>query len=360
MKNTILKKSVRFLQRLILKHPKKDRILVVSTTALGDTLWATPALQNLRSQFPQAYLAVLTSPIGREILKHNPSIDQLHLLKEPLLPSFFSLWKVLYKERFDTVLLFHASQRLALPLCSLLGASRIIGTAGINKGLDSLLTRPLSPKPEHEIVRRLRIAEAIGAARKVQTLSFHLQPEERFHGDLGKKPWIAIHPGSKDGFKRWPAENFAAIGNLLKEAFPCEILITGNDSEKALMQEVASQIPGAQLYETKTPFRSFAALLEQMDLLISNDTGPVHLACSLNRPVLALYSSTDPRLCGPHLAKNAIALFKGPTCEPCLKRKCNSPFCLLQFSPEEVFDSALKLLNKKDASCPRPLSMIAR
>ena len=358
MKNAILKKLVRFLQRFLPKHPKRGRILVVATTALGDTLWATPALENLRRSFPDAYLAVLTRPIGIEIFKHNPSVDRLHLLKEPLLPSFLSLWKTLFQERFDTVLLFHASQRLALPLCSLLGASRIVGTAGINKGLDSLLTDPLPPEQEHEIVRRLRIAEAVGAARKTQTLSFYLHSDERLQRKSEDKLRIAIHPGSKDGFKRWPAENFAAAGRLLKETFPCEIVITGNASEKSLMEEVASKIPGAQLYETRTTLRSFATLLEQMDLLISNDTGPVHLACALERPVVALYSSTDPRLCGPHLAKNAIALFKRPTCEPCLKWKCHSPFCFLQFSPEEVFEAAVRLLNKKGPSCSSLLRVL--
>ncbi len=358
MKNLLLKGTVKILSRSIRPHPKKNRILIVATTALGDTLWAAPAIENIRASFPDAYIAVLTSPVGMEIFKHNPWVDQLHLVKEPLLPSFFSLWKTLYKERFDTVLVFHASQRLALPLCSVLGASRIVGTAGINKGLDSLLTDPLPNLFQHEIVRRLAIAEKIGAAPISQTLSFFLKPEERQSIDLGPRPWIAIHPGSKDGFKRWPAENFAALGRRLKEVLPsCEILITGNGSEKKLMEETASKIPGARLYETKSSLRSFAALLEQMDLLISNDTGPVHLACALDVPVVALYSSTDPRLCGPHLAKKAIALFKRPTCTPCLKRKCHSPFCFLQFGAEEVLQAALGLLRKSQSKTQK-LEMI--
>ncbi len=350
MKNFLLKKAARLLSRFIRLHLPKNRILVVATTALGDTLWATPAIENIRASFPNATIAVLTSPIGMEIFKNNPRIDKLFLLKEPMLFSFYPLWKTLYREKFDTVLLFHASQRLVLPLCSLLGASRIVGTAGINKGLDSLLTDPLPNIFQHEIVRRLAIAETIGAATVSQTLAFFLQPEERSLLSLGSRPWIAIHPGSKDGFKRWPAENFAELGRLLKESIPsCEILITGNASEKQLMEETASRIPGAQLYETKSTLRSFASLLEQMDLLISNDTGPVHLACALGTPVIALYSSTDPRLCGPHLAKNAIALYKKATCTPCLKRKCRTPFCFLQFGAQEVLNAALNLLEKQRA-----------
>ncbi|HSX26723.1 MAG TPA: glycosyltransferase family 9 protein [Chlamydiales bacterium] len=345
MKNQLIRGFVRLAQWLLPKHRATNRLLIVATTALGDTLWATPAIQNIRQRHPDAYLAVLTSPIGMQLLKHNPSIDQLHVLEEPLLPRFFSLWKRLYAEKFDTVLLFHASQRLTLPLCSLLGAEKVVGTAGINKGLDSLLTHPLPLLSQHEIIRRLKIAEQIGAKPYVQTLSLFLQPEEKLP-PRSKGPWIAIHPGSKDGFKRWPAANFAEVGRKLKEQMKCEILITGNGAEKALMEEVAAQIPGAHLYESNTSLRAFAALLEQMDLLICNDTGPVHLACALNRPVVALYCSTDPHLCGPHLAPNAIAISKRPTCEPCLKRKCGVPFCFLQIGVDEVVAAANRLMTK--------------
>ncbi len=342
MKNRLIFWLVWLAKRLLRVNPKKGRILVVATTALGDTLWATPAIENIRRSFPKAYLGVLTSPIGIEILKHNPSIDRLYLLKEPLLPRFFSLWKTLYRERFDTVLLFHASQRLALPLCASLGASQIVGTQGINKGLDRLLTRPLPNLFQHEITRRLKIIEQIGVSPIVQTLSFHLKKK------LPKReggPWIAIHPGSKDGFKRLPAQNFIEVGRKLKEEMNCEILITGNRSEIELMEEVALKIPGAHLYDPKSSLHDFGGTLEQMDLLICNDTGPVHLACALDCPVVALYCSTDPRLCGPHLAQKAIAISKKPTCTPCLKRKCRTPFCFLQISSEEVFQAAKSLLD---------------
>jgi ADP-heptose:LPS heptosyltransferase len=347
MKNIFLKRATQFLQKWIPKHQNTHHILVVATTALGDTLWATPAIENLRKSFPHALISVLTSPIGMQVLQSNPHIDKLFLLKEPLLHHFFSLWKVLYKEQFDTVLLFHASQRLTLPLVSLLGASRIIGTGGINKGLDALLTDPLPNEEQHEIVRRLKIAEQIGAIPSVQTLSFFLHTHEH-HPPRSPGPWIALHPGSKDAFKRWPQSKFIELGNRLKASTSCEILITGTKEERKLMEEVASAIPGAHIDEPNRTLRSFGALLHQMNLLISNDTGPVHLACALNTPVIALYSPTDPLRCGPHHAPHALAISKRPTCNPCLKRKCREPFCLLQISVDEVLTQALKQLNKQN------------
>lgn len=337
MKNFLLKNCVRWIRSHLPNHPKANRILIVATTALGDTLWATPAIENIRRSFPSSYLAVLTSSVGKEIFKHNPHIDRIY--GWPKWTSLYSLWRALFQERFDTVLLFHASQRIVLPLCALLGANRIIGTSGINKGLDELLTHPLPNAPQHEIVRRLKMAEEIGTKTFTETLSFYLQPEE-IHPPLPPGRWVAIHPGSKDSFKRWPPHYFAQVG----KALDAHILITGSGEEKALMEEIAAQIPGAQIAETNRSLRSFASVLNQMDLVISNDTGPFHLACALNRPVIGIYASTDPALCGPHKAPHALAIARRATCDPCLKRKCRQPFCFLEIGPQEVIHAAKNLL----------------
>lgn len=314
-------------------HPITGRVLVVSTTALGDTLWATPSLKALRPHC--SYLAVLTSALGAEALKHNPAIDQIYVLK-----NLWSLRKALRKERFDTVLVFHTSQRIVLPLVASLGASKIAGTTGINKDLDHLLTHPISPRYEHEIVRRLRITGV--PLPKDQTLSFFLQPEERLSPRAGG-PWIAIHPGSNDRYKRWPTENFIALGKQLREA-GYAILITGNSKESALMQEVAEGIPGAHIDEPRS-LRSFAALLEQMDLLVSNDTGPTHLAWALGKPAISLFVPTDPHLSGPHQAPQGVAIARPPTCAPCMKRACRSPFCFLQIGVNEVITKIKSFIN---------------
>jgi ADP-heptose:LPS heptosyltransferase len=336
LKNEILKLLCKILP--VRKHPSAEnrRILIVSTTALGDTLWATPAIESLRKSFPNSYLAVLTSPIGFEVLKTNPFLDKIYLLRK-----IFPLWKALFQEKFDTVLIFHTSQRIVLPLCNLIGASKIIGSSGINKGLDSLLTDPIPSQFEHEILRRLRMVEKIGGKIYAETLSFY--PELPIESP---KKWIAIHPGSKDGFKRWPASHFVEVGKILSEKMGYQILITGTSSELPLMQEIASKIPGATLLDTNLSLHAFAQILGQIALLISNDTGPVHLALALKRPVIAIYGATNPLLCGPYKTDQAIVLSKAPPCTPCLKRKCNLPFCLLQIGPLEVINAVQKTFVK--------------
>ncbi|MBS0626070.1 MAG: glycosyltransferase family 9 protein [Verrucomicrobia bacterium] len=330
-KNTFL----RLLSRIAApSRTQQNRILAVATTALGDTLWAMPAIESLRKSFPNSHIALLTSPIGLQIFKHNPWTDEIHLLDSPL-----ALWKKL-RGRFDTILILHASQRFILPLCASLGATRIVGTAGINKDLDDLLTDPLPNLPQHEIDRRLAMVEAIGGRAHSKTLSFFLQPEE-------KKPlsgrWIAIHPGAKDSYKLWPLSHFAAVGRALKNY---NILITGGPSERPLMEELSRLIPNSHLADSSLSLRSFAGLLSSVDLLICNDSGPFHLATALKTPALAIYSPTDPALCGPHHSTTSHVLSKPRTCTPCIRRRCRTPFCLLQIGPDEVIAKSKTILLK--------------
>lgn len=323
------------------------RILVISTTALGDTLWATPALASLRMHFPLERIAVLTSPTGSAVLQHNPNIDQLYVLKEPMAFRFFSYVHKLKNEAFDAALIFHASQRLILPLCHFSRIPRIIATTGINKGLDELITDPIQPCYEHEIQRRLSLIQKLGASPTNQTLSYYVQDNERqevnaFIGPT-KKKLIAIHPGSKEAFRRWPIQCFAKVGSSLKKEFDCEIFLTGNSSEKELLQKLQMHLPEARIVPSSS-IRFLGAFLERMDLVLSNDTGPFHLACALNRPTIGLYVSTDPALCGPYLAPRATVISRPITCQPCLKRRCKDPFCFLQISPQEIIETVRKFL----------------
>lgn len=339
-KNTLLKTFCKTFSKRSKERKSPERILIVSTTALGDTLWSTPAIESLKKSFPKSFLAVLTSPIGYEVLKTNPWIDQLFLFKKPFLKSFFSLWRSLRKKNFDTIILFHASQRLVFPLLSLLGADRIIGTAGINKGLDDLFTNLLTPKYQHEILRRLELIQSLGAIIHTERLSFIPEPSTP---SLPLERLIILHPGAKDRFKQWPVEHFAAVGRYLSEKYGYTILISGNLEENEIMKKLSSQIPGSQCMPPSS-LHVFAKILQKSHLLVTNDSGPLHMAAALNCKAIAIFAATDPNLCGPYKMENIKILAKSPTCSPCFKKNCRLPFCLFQISPEEVIHAAEKLL----------------
>ncbi len=336
-KNRLILNGVKLLARPRPAPRGPEKILLIATTALGDTLWATPALAALKKEFPAARLTVLTSPVGKDLLLHNPNIDKLIELREPLFFRFLPLLSLLKNEGFDTALIFHASQRMVLPLCALSGIPRIIGTFGINKGLDALLTDAVLPEKEHEIERRFRLIERLGAKRGSPELAYYLQPEEKL--SLPKeKPLVAFHAGSKEPFRRWPPSHFAAVGKELEKRFRCKIYLTGSPSERPILEEIRRHLPSASIEDHFPSVRNLAAFLNEMDLVLSNDTGPFHLACALKRPVIGIYVSTDPNLCGPYKAPTASILTRPRTCTPCLKRSCRDPFCFLQIGPEEAIE----------------------
>lgn len=330
---------------------KRERILIISTTGLGDTLWGTPAIRALRQSFPESYIALLTSKVGSEALKHAKGIDEIFTLSSQGVSAFLSYLRPLRKKRFDSILLFHTSQRFALPFCHLIEGKEIIGTGGMHKGLDFLLTHPIEQKEEHEITRRLAIVKAIGARARDLHLEVSVTREDseavktflQGHGIPDHIPLVGIHPGAKDKFKQWPEAHFAEVGRRLSQHMGCQIFVSGSREEAPLVFSIASQIPGAIPVAGELGVTSFAALLKQFRLFITNDTGPMHLAFGVNTPTVAIFGPTDPTLCGP-LAATQVQVLKVPqTCSPCLKKRCEAPFCLRQLGPDAVYQAAIDL-----------------
>lgn len=359
MKNTLIKALVTLLQ---IKPAARDNIkkfLILSTTGLGDTLWATPAIKALRETYPDCYIGVLTSPMGKQVLLHNPHINELFIVNNPALPSLFSHFKTMRQKEFTHVFAFHTSQRPVLPFAAMLGAHTLVGTQGINKGLDSLFTHCLKLPKMHEIQRRLKIVETVQASTSNPELElfFNEQDEQITTSYLASLslpsyvPMIAFHPGAKDSFKQWPTAHFISLGNRLVDHLGCQIFITGTPEEKTLVEEIAAHIKGA-VPVTHLPLRSLAVLLKKMSLMVTNDTGPMHVAFAMKTPTVALFAPTDPQLCGPYAAQKVKVIAKPRTCTPCRTKKCQSPFCLLQIGVREVYDAALTLFYEGRGETP--------
>lgn len=355
-KNTIITSFVSLVKKLQRKKKEPgERFLIVSTTALGDTLWGTPGIRALRKSHPHAYIAVLTSPIGEELLKYNRNLNELFILKKPYLFQYLWLFIQLKRRKIDTVFLFHTSQRFVLPFCSLLSPRKITGSTGINKGLDSLLTHPVALKPEHEIQRRLNILFSSGAKGKPPHMEIFLHPKDisqakaflEKQGHLPFLPLVGLHPGAKDKFKQWDPDFFIEVGNRIAHHTGAQIIITGTAAEKPLTSYIAKHIPGSLILPDVFPIRALSALIKQLSLFITNDTGPMHIAYASHTPTVALFTATDSKLCGPYFMDNATIIQKQKTCSPCLKKKCNLPFCLLQISPQEVYNAAIELFYRQ-------------
>ena len=336
------------LSGLFPKYPEDNqRFLIVSTTGLGDTLWATPAIRALRYSYPGAYIGVLTTPLGKDIFKNNPHINEVFVLKKPIFFSMLRLIPLLRKKQIGTTILFHTSQRIILPACAFVGSSQIIGSENMHKGLDFILTKALPRKPIHEIQRRLDLVSLIGAKSFDFHMEIFLDSQDKAHaGTLLENipahiPIVGMHPGAKDKFRQWPPDHFIALAKRLQDHLGCLIVLTGGASEKKLLQQIAQGIPSALSLPGELSVHTLAALIQRFSVFIVGDTGPMHLAFAVKTPTVALFCPSDPKSFGPYFVDKCTVIKKHHTCTPCLKKKCREPFCMRQISPAEVFEQAL-------------------
>jgi lipopolysaccharide heptosyltransferase II len=336
-----------------------SRFLIVTTTGIGDTLWATPPIAALRRKYPAGYIAVLTNPSGAELLKGNPAINNLFIFRRGAagVMSLLPLIQSLRKEMFGKIFIFHASDRIVWPICSLAGAAEIIGFKGHSKDLDFILTKMIvADSTIHGVENRFLMLADAGVQKNSESLSVCLKKKDEEEAinflekngiDL-KEELIGLHPGAQKAFKCWPAEYFIETGNILRVRYGCRIVVTGDKEEEELAEKVASGIEAAKSSAGQLTIRGSAALIERMSLFITNDTGPMHIAFALKTPTIALFSPTDPALCGPYKAEKALALSKNTTCVPCIGKKCYNSLCLAQISPREVVEAAENILGSRD------------
>ncbi|HMK56239.1 MAG TPA: glycosyltransferase family 9 protein [Dissulfurispiraceae bacterium] len=328
---------------------------MVSTTGVGDTLWGTPAIDALRRTYPDSYIGILTNPLGADILKGNPAINEVFVFKRGIsgIIKLPFLIRALRNRRLGSVFIFHASDRIIWPIIALSCASEITGFEGQSKGLDYILTKIISVQaPLHGVDNRFRMLADAGVDRHDETMSLYLAEEDRHEADAFLKKngiasselLIGIHPGAQKPFKCWPAARYAEVSKGLQDRY--RIVITGNAAEKELADRVISGIRGAVSAAGQLSLRGTAALIKKMSLFITNDTGPMHMASALKTPVIAIFGPTDPRLCGPCNAESATVIKAEKTCSLCIGKNCENPVCLEQITACGVIDAAKSILGE--------------
>ena len=338
-----------------------ERILVVLPNWFGETLFATPFLRALRQQRPRAFIVTLGWPRCREILLHNPQVSALLDYDERgihrSLAGKWRLARALRTQRFDTAFILRKSLSRSL-LLALAGVPARVGFANPKSGW--LLTRRVPPTglPRHKALTYLPLLEAVGLTAVSGPYEYAVGGEERdaardllrTHEALNAVPLVILHPGANWPHKRWAPERFAALGDRLAQSQHAKILVTGGPDDAALTGAVARAMRHPPVVLAgRTNLRQLAALLEQADLVVSNDTGVLHLAVALRRPVVALYGPTSPALTGPLGDPTRTAVIHHSDCCPSIP--CFSPGRpkhpgMDAIGVDEVYAAAAKLLEQ--------------
>jgi ADP-heptose:LPS heptosyltransferase len=196
--------------------------------------------------------------------------------------------------------------------------------------------------------RYLKIADALGLGKSPVEFTFPTDDADRkFVADLvppGTR-YAVFLPGTNWETKRWPTDKFAACVAPLRARYGLESIVAGG----AVDSPLAAQIPGARDLTGKTNLRQLVALLERAELVIANDTGPMHIAAALGRPMVAIYGPTSPDRTGPY-GRLGTVVYLDIACRPCYGRHCSHISCMRKLPTESILDCVAEQLGEQRAT----------
>jgi heptosyltransferase II len=329
------------------------KILIRSPNWIGDAVMTTPAMGALRSAFPGATLVVAAPAVVAELFRPHPYCDEVLVYdrrgSHRGLMGMVRFAAELRRQRFDLAILLQNAAEAAILAC----LARIPRRAGYRTDLRGLLLthgvavgdrqRRLHHTDYYrQMLTTLGIVGGDGMLRLVCTAKEQLWAGET----LGPGRWIAIHPGATYGSaKRWFPERFAAVGDHLAAHFNAGIiLVGGQDAVDAAQAMERTMTHHPRNLVGKTSIRQLLAVLEQCSLLITNDSGPMHVGAALGVPIIAIFGPTDHTTTSPLTARCRIVR-RSVECAPCLKRHCPVDHrCMTGISAADVIQPAVELL----------------
>jgi lipopolysaccharide heptosyltransferase II len=345
-----------------------ERLLCIRLDSLGDVLMMSPAIRALRESAPGRHITLLTSPSGEAVARLIPEIDDVLIYEAPWVKSTppradsafdRALVRRLHALHFDAAVIFTTFSQSPLPAALLCHLAEIpLRLAHCREQVYGLLTdRVPESEPEggirHEVRRQLDLVATTGARTDNERLSLSLsgRATDRVRRTLsergiGAQRWAVLHPGSTAASRRYPPELFAEVTRRLVAEQGWQIMLTGSEQERDLVQEIARQaaVPVHDLTGL-LDLPELAALIASAPVLITNNTGPSHLAAAVGTPIVCLYALTNPQHT-PWMVPSRVLSHDVP-CRWCYRSVCPEGHhaCLRGVPPDDVVRAALELVS---------------
>jgi lipopolysaccharide heptosyltransferase I len=366
-----------------------SRILLIKPSALGDVVHTIPVLVKLRTRYPRARIDWLITPENAEVVRHHPALSNVVLFarRDFSKPGqrwratlgFFDLLKQIRRAKYDLVVDMHGQVRSAL-FALISGArvrigfdrpikfSRTIsaehdlknvpshGWRGAREGSWIAYTHriPIPTLDVHAIDRYLWVGSLLGFDDEPPDLAIHLSPETIHNVDRlleehdvpPGKALVVLVPGTIWETKHWTIEGFAGVAReFLREGFAVALAGTKRDEERCL--QIAAAAPGTVKLCGKTTPADLAGLIRRAEVAVTNDSGSMHVAASLDKPMVSVFGPTNPVHIGPYQRPESVVRVDLP-CSPCNYRRLSQcPFdhaCMKQVTSELVVERARKIL----------------
>ncbi|MGE0480317.1 MAG: lipopolysaccharide heptosyltransferase II [Phycisphaerae bacterium] len=348
------------------REPKSDpqRILIIKPSSLGDIVHALPVLAALRRAYPGAHIAWLAGTAFAPLLTGHPLLNEVipfdrgrfgRMLRSPRIFSDFVRFVAgIRRRRFDLIIDLQGLVRSGfLALAS--GAPRRVGFADARECAWAFYTDPVRcpPAARHAVERNLVVGRALGL--RVDTPEFPLAvtdderaAAQRLLTDTAGAPlasFTAVLPGARWSTKLWKPERIAALLDRLHAAGRPRCVLLGASSDRDFAEQILphANCPVLDLVG-RTSLRTLVALLDLSAQVVCHDSGPMHIAAALNKPIVAVFGPTDPARCGPwppdesarpmRVVRSAIA------CAPCYRRRCGHKLCMEWLAVDDVAAAA--------------------
>jgi heptosyltransferase-1 len=347
-------------------EPPKS-ILIIKLSAIGDVVHTLPLLEVLRKNFPEARIDWVVEEESSQIIDTHEGIDnviisrrkswQKRLLKGregfAVFGEVIQFFKELRSNKYDLVIDLQGLFKSAI-LIGLSKGKRKIGPNWGREGSQLFLTeRPFFAEADsHAVDKYLKVAEYLGCEKDswkghIPIKKSDMRSIDKYLDDKGVKDQrlVAINPFAKWTTKLWEPERFAALADRMQRELGCSIIFTGSRQDRALIDEIMERMQEKSTnLAGNTTLKELAYLYSKCQLLVTTDTGPMHIAAAMDCPVVALFGPTAPWRTGPY-GKGHTVIRDEIECSPCFNKKCDHVSCMRNISVDKVFEKVKEQIN---------------
>ena len=344
-------------------------ILIVKLSAIGDVIHTLPALNAIRKAYPEARITWLVEEAAHDLIKDHPALDRVLVSKRKRwlrkirstlfltsMKEVYGFIKELRDTYYDMILDFQSLLKSGILIALAKGKRKI----GFGKGLEHMEYSylflneriPAVSMEHHALTRGLMMLNALGIPTSEVEYKLPVSDHDRQqvddllqqHGLKNHERLVVINPVAKWESKLWSNHKFAQLADRIIAQYDAGIVFTGSFEDRPTIHRIKEGMsaPAVNL-AGETTLNMLAALYAKADMVVSTDTGPMHLAVAVRTPVVALFGPTAPWRTGPYGSGNQVVTV-GHACAPCFKRHCPTGDCMALISVDQVFDAVSKIV----------------
>jgi heptosyltransferase-1 len=317
------------------------KILVVKPSSLGDIVHSLPFLNSIRKCFPDAKIHWIVAGGFDDLLVGHPMLDKLWVINKDqwkrlsaagkTIKEIRGLYRDLKGEKYDLVVDLQGLLRSGL-LTAATGCKTRVGFKEAREGSRLFYTHTVEGGRDiHAVERYLRVASFLGCGDTEVSFPLPMEP----YPVPFEEDYAVLVPGARWKTKKWPASKFARLAARL----PIKSIIVGGKSDRQIARQIAAESRRKAIsLAGKTTLKELSGIIRKARFVVTNDSGPMHLAAAHGVPVFALFGPTNPVTTGPY-GRGHTVITAGVECSPCLKRRCDDLRCMEKISVDRVLEA---------------------